>query len=413
MKRVVITGMGAVTPLGNSVDEFWDNVKNGKSGVVLIDEFKEADYSTQIGATIKNFDASQYNITKVEEKRYDKFVTFGLAAAQMAYDDAGLEEGNFDPKKTGSLVGSGIGGINVFMEQHDAFRERGSRFISPFFIPMLITNILSGFIAIRHGFKGPNFSISSACATSNHSIGTAFKFIQSGMAEILFAGGAEGAINDMGLGGFMKMKAVSSRNDAPEKASRPFDKDRDGFVMADGAGVVVLEELEHAKKRGAKIYAEVIGVGMSDDAHHMAAPHPDGEGAALALELALEDAHINKEDVDYINTHGTSTPVGDISEIKAIKQIFGDVAKKLFISSTKSMVGHMLGASGAAELIATVKGMNDGIIHPTINVDNQDPECDLNVVPNQAIEHDVKIAMSDSFGFGGHNSVLVVKKYAD
>jgi len=413
MKRVVITGMGAVTPLGNSVDEFWDNVKNGKSGVVLIDEFKKAGYATQIGATIKNFDASQYNITKMEEKRYDKFVTFGLAAAQMAYDDAGLEEGNFDPKKTGSLVGSGIGGINVFMEQHDAFREKGSRFISPFFIPMLITNILSGFIAIRHGFTGPNFSISSACATSNHSIGTAFKFIQSGMAEILFAGGAEGAINDMGLGGFMKMKAISSRNDAPEKASRPFDKDRDGFVMAEGAGVVVLEELEHAKKRGAKIYAEVIGVGMSDDAHHMAAPHPDGEGAALALELALEDAQINKEDVDYINTHGTSTPAGDISEVKAIKQTFGDAAKKLFISSTKSMIGHMLGAAGAAELIATVKGMNEGIIPPTINVENQDPECDLNVVPNQAIEHDVNIAMSDSFGFGGHNAVLVVKKYAD
>lgn len=413
MKRVVITGMGAVTPLGNSVDEFWNNVKNGKSGVVLIDEFKEADYTTQIGATIKNFDASQFNITKVEEKRYDKFVTFGLAAAQMAYDDAGLEEGNFDPKKTGSLVGSGIGGINVFMEQHDAFRERGSRFISPFFIPMLITNILSGFIAIRHGFKGPNFSISSACATSNHSIGTAFKLLQSGMAEILFAGGSEGAINDMGLGGFIKMKAVSSRNDAPEKASRPFDKDRDGFVMGDGSGVVVLEELEHAKKRGAKIYAEIIGVGMSDDAYHMAAPHPEGDGAALALELALDDAQINKEDVDYINTHGTSTPVGDIVEVKAIKKTFGDAAKKLFINSTKSMVGHMLGASGAVELIATVKGMNEGIIHPTINVENQDPECDLNVVPNQAIEHDVKIAMSDSFGFGGHNAVIVVKKYAD
>lgn len=413
MKRVVITGMGAVTPLGNSVDEFWNNVKNGKSGVVLIDEFKEADYTTQIGATIKNFDASQFNITKVEEKRYDKFVTFGLAAAQMAYDDAGLEEGNFDPKKTGSLVGSGIGGINVFMEQHDAFRERGSRFISPFFIPMLITNILSGFIAIRHGFKGPNFSVSSACATSNHSIGTAFKFIQSGMAEILFAGGAEGAINDMGLGGFIKMKAVSSRNDAPEKASRPFDKDRDGFVMGDGAGVVVLEELEHAKKRGAKIYAEVIGVGMSDDAYHMAAPHPEGDGAALALELAMEDAQINKEDVDYINTHGTSTPAGDIAEVKAVKKTFGDVSKKLFINSTKSMIGHMLGAAGAVELITTVKEINEGIIHPTINVENQDPECDLNVVPNQAIEHDVKIAMSDSFGFGGHNAVLVVKKYAD
>jgi 3-oxoacyl-[acyl-carrier-protein] synthase II len=402
--------MGCVTPLGSTVSELWDGVKNGRSGIKIIDFAKEAGYPTYIGGSVSGFDPLKY-ITPVENKRFDKFIVYGLGAAQQAYDDAGLASANLDLVRCGVLAGSGIGGLNIFTSQHNEFIKRGYKGVSPFFIPLLITNMLAGMIAIRFKFRGTNFSISSACATSNHSIGTAFKLIQSGYSDLLFAGGSEAAISDMGFSGFIQIGALSGRNDAPEKASRPFDKDRDGFVMSDGSGIVVLEDYEHAKRRGARIHAEVIGTGMSDDAHHMAAPHPEGEGAALALQVALHDAGIKPEDVDYINMHGTSTPAGDPAECKAIHQVFGAHASKLCVSSTKSMVGHMLGAAGGVELIATIKGLQEGIAHPTINVDNQDPSCDLDVVPNKAIRRDIRVAMSNSFGFGGHNGVVVVKRF--
>lgn len=412
MRRVVITGMGAVTPLGHTIDEYWDGLKNGRSGIRVLEEYKEKGFPSHIGGSIQNLETGSL-FTPMELKRFDKFIVYGLAAASYAWDHSGLDKDKIDPKRTGALVGSGIGGLNIFMEQHEKYLEKGYKAVSPFFIPMLISNMLSGQIANRYGLMGPNFCIASACATSNHSVGTAYRFIQHGEVDIVFAGGAEGAITGMGLSGFINMKAVSRRNDAPEKASRPFDKDRDGFVMADGAGVVILEELEHAKKRGARIYAEVIGMGMSDDAYHMAAPHPEGSGALLAMQIAMKDAKVNPEDIDYVNMHGTSTPVGDIAETKAIHKAFGESAKKLTVSSTKSMVGHMLGAAGGVELIATMKTMEESLIAPTINVENQDPECDLDVVPNVAREKNVDIAMSNSFGFGGHNGVIIVKKYKD
>ncbi len=412
MRRVVITGLGAVTPLGCSVDKLWEGLINGRSGIGIIEEYQKANYPSQIGGRVSDdFNPTQY-MSAVEVKRFDRFITYGLIAACMAYDDSGLNGTNPDMSRIGSVVGSGIGGIQVFMTQHEGFLQRGYKAVSPFFIPLIITNMLSGQIAIKLGLRGPNFSISSACATSNHSIGTAFKMIQSGVADIMFAGGAEAAITNMGVSGFIQIKALSERNSEPQKASRPFDKDRDGFVMGDGAGVLILEELEMAKKRGAKIYGEIIGMGMSDDAYNMVAPHPEGEGASLAMEMALQDAKINADQIDYINMHGTSTIAGDIAEVRAVKKTFKDHAHKLCVSSTKSMVGHMLGAAGAVELIATLKMMETGIIHPTINVENQDPECDLDIVPNKAIERGVDIAMSNSFGFGGHNGVIVVKKYS-
>jgi 3-oxoacyl-[acyl-carrier-protein] synthase II len=402
--------MGCVTPLGSTVDQFWDGVKNGRSGIGVIDPIKAMNFPVYIGGLVKDFDPLKY-ILPVENKRFDRFITYGLGAAQQAYDDAGLKDAPVDLDRCGVLVGSGIGGLNIFMQQHKAYLEKGYKVVSPFFIPLLITNMLAGQIAIRFKFRGVNFSVSSACATSNHSVGTAFKFIQGGYADVIFAGGAEAAINEMGIAGFIQIQALSKRNDEPGKASRPFDRDRDGFVMADGSGVLVLEELEHAKKRGAKIHAEIIGTGMSDDAYHMAAPQPDGEGAALALKMALADAKLNPEQVDYINMHGTSTPAGDPAECKAIKKAFGDHAKRLCVNSTKSMIGHMLGAAGGVELIATVKCLQEGLVHPTINVENQDPECDLDVVPNTARERPVKVALSNSFGFGGHNGVVAVRKF--
>jgi len=409
-RRVVVTGMGAVTPFGVGNDKFFDGLKSAKSAIRKLDLDPEK-YKCRIAGIVPDWDPLQF-VSKPEAKRMDKFLQFAVGAATLAYEDAGLTDDNFDKDSAGVIIGSGIGGIEIFRENSLMF-ENTTR-VSPYFIPMIITNMASAKVAIKYGLRGPNFSITSACATSNHAIGTSFDIIRLGRADIVLTGGAEAATTPMGLQGFAIIKAVSSRNDEPEKASRPFDKDRDGFVMSEGAGVLVLEELEHAKKRGAKIYAEIIGFGMSDDAYDVVAPHPDGDAASLSMQKCIEDADIKPEDVDYINAHGTSTPLGDVAEIKAIKKTFGEHAKNLMVSSTKSMIGHLLGAAGAVELIATILGIKNSMVFPTINLDNLDPEIDLDCVPNEVRYTDkVKIALSNSFGFGGHNSTVAIKKYEE
>jgi 3-oxoacyl-[acyl-carrier-protein] synthase II len=359
---------------------------------------------------VDNFKPEDY-IEPKEARRMDRFLQMGMASAKLAYEDANLHQTEFDKTRTGVIIGSGIGGLKLFEDQHSFYLQTGK--VSPYFIPMLITNMISGMVAIKYGLKGPNFSVTSACATSNHAIASAYELIKRNKAEIILAGGSEASITPMGIQGFAIMKALSTRNDEPEKASRPFDKDRDGFVMGEGAGVVVLEELEHAKKRGAKIYAEMIGVGMTDDAYDMVAPHPDGESAALCMKLCIEDAKIKPEDVDYINAHGTSTPLGDLAEIKAIKKAFGNHSKKILVSSTKSMIGHLLGAAGAVELIATILGIVNDVVLPTINLDNYDPQIDIDCVPNVERKQKINVAISNSFGFGGHNCTIAVKKYEE
>jgi len=401
--------MGVVTALGSDLETFWNNLAAGKSGITRIESFDVSEFPTQIAAEIKDFNPEDY-MDKKEARRMDRFVQLAVAAGKMAMRDAGLDPGaNIDPERLGVIVGSGIGGLGTWEEQHSILLEKGPKRVSPFFIPMMIANMASGQISIIIGAKGPNTTAVTACATGTHSIGDSFKLIQRGEADAMICGGAEAAIRPTGLAGFCSMRAMSTRNDEPEKASRPFDIERDGFVMGEGSGVLVLESLEHALKRGARIYAEVIGYGMSGDAYHMTDPDPDG--AARCMQRALKDAGIAPEAIDYINAHGTSTPVGDKSETTAIKKTFGDHAYKLAVSSTKSMTGHLLGAAGGIEAVILALTLKNGVIAPTINLENPDPECDLDYVPNAARKADVRTALSNSFGFGGHNATIVMRKY--
>lgn len=411
-RRVVITGMGVVSPVGNTLKEFWDNLVNGRSGAVPITDFDVSKFETRIACKVKNFDGSKW-IGPKDLKRMDPFVRFAVVAAKMALEDAKLDVPNSNPERIGVLVGSGIGGITTVEEQHLIMLEKGPSRMSPFLIPMLIVNMAPGQISIQTGARGPNSCIATACATSAHAVGEAARLILHGDADAMIAGGAEAAITNLGLGGFCAMHALSTRNDEPQRASRPFDRDRDGFVMGEGAGILVLEELEHAKKRGAKIYCEVVGYGLTGDAYHMTAPAPDGEGASRCMKMALDDAGLNPEDVDYINAHGTSTALNDKLETMAIKRVFKDYAKKVPISSTKSMMGHLLGAAGSMELIVCALAMQEGFVPPTINYETPDPDCDLDYVPNQARQLKVDVALSNSLGFGGHNATLVAKRFVD
>ncbi|MBN3526140.1 beta-ketoacyl-ACP synthase II [Paenibacillus apiarius] len=407
--RVVVTGMGVVTALGSDLDTFWSSLLEGKSGVSRVEAFDVTDYPTQIAASVKDFNPEAY-MDKKEARRMDRFVQFAVAASKNALEDAKLNvKEQTDPDRVGVIVGSGIGGLGTWEEQHTILMEKGVKRVSPFFIPMMIANMASGQVSMTVGARGPNTAAVSACATGTHSIGDAFKIIQRGDADVMICGGAEATIRPIGMAGFCSMRAMSTRNDEPERASRPFDVDRDGFVMGEGAGVLVLESLEHALQRGARIYAEVAGYGMSADAHHMTEPDPTG--AAQCMTRAIRDAELKPEQIDYINAHGTSTPVGDKSETKAIKNALGEHAYKVAVSSTKSMTGHLLGAAGGVEAVICGLALMRGIIPPTINLENQDPECDLDYVPNVPRQADVKVAMSNSFGFGGHNATLVLKKF--
>ena len=410
-RRVVVTGMGAVTPLGLSVEEFWKNLLAGKSGAAPITYFDTAAYDTHFACELKGFKASDY-LDRKGAQRMDPFAQYALVSADMAVKDAGLPVNDIDPDRIGVVYGSGIGGMTTYDAQFTNYMQGGPRRISPFFIPMLIPDIACGNISIKYGFKGPNYATVSACATASHAIGDAFRIIQYGDADIMVCGGSEAPITPMGLGGFNSMKALSTRNETPEKASRPFDANRDGFVMGEGGGTLVLEELEHAKKRGRKIYCELVGIGFTADAHHITAPPEGGEGAVRSMRRALNDAGISPREIDYINVHGTSTPAGDISETQAIKTVFGQQAKDVNISSTKSMTGHLLGAAGAVEAIVAILACVHDIIPPTINYETPDPACDLDYTPNTAVRRTVRYALSNTFGFGGHNATLLVKKYA-
>jgi 3-oxoacyl-[acyl-carrier-protein] synthase II len=409
-RRVVITGLGVVTPIGSNVATFWENLKNGKSGISLIDFFDTTDYATKFAGIVRDFNPEEY-IDKKELRRLDRFVQFAIGAAKQAVDDANLQITEENAERIGVYIGSGIGGISTLLENYRVLQEKGPRRVSPFMIPMMIANMASGQVSIFLGAQGPNSSPISACATGTNAIGDAFKMIERGAADAMIAGGAEAAICELSIAGFSNAKALSTRNDAPEKASRPFDLNRDGFVMGEGAGIVVLESLEHALARGARIYAEIVGYGMSGDAYHITAPAPEGRGAYRAMRDALLDANLSPEDVDYINAHGTSTDLNDKFETMAIKKAFGDHAYRLAISSNKSMIGHLLGAAGGVEAIATVKTIEEGVIPPTINYETPDPDCDLDYVPNVARQADVRVAMSNSLGFGGHNATIVLKKY--
>ncbi|RKN86557.1 beta-ketoacyl-ACP synthase II [Paenibacillus ginsengarvi] len=410
-RRVVITGMGVMSSLGHDLETFWNNLMAGQSGVSVIESFDTSEYTTHIAAEIHDFNPEDY-MDKKEARRMDRFVQFAVAASKAAIDNAKLDiGGNTDPERCGVYVGSGIGGLGTWEEQHKILLEKGPKRVSPFFIPMMIANMASGQISMTFGAKGPNSTAVTACATGTHSIGDSYKLIQSDEADVMICGGAEATIRPTGMAGFCALRAMSTRNEEPEKASRPFDIDRDGFVMGEGAGILVLEELEHAKKRGAHIYAEVIGYGMSGDAHHMTDPDPDG--AARCMARAIRDAGIDASEIDYINAHGTSTPIGDRSETTAIKKALGAHAYKVAISSTKSMTGHLLGAAGGVEAVISGLTIERGRIAPTINLDNQDPECDLDYVPNVPREASVNVAMSNSFGFGGHNATIVLKRFAE
>ncbi len=410
-KRIVITGIGVVTPIGIGQQEFWAALHTGKSGVGKVSYFDTTDYPCKIDAEVKGFNPELY-IEKKTIRRMDRFTQYAYAAADMAIKDAGLDIATIDKDRAGVIVGSGIGGLSTIEEEHVVLKERGARRVSPFLIPKLISNMAPGEIAIRWGFTGPNYAVSSACATSNHAIGDALRLLRYGDADVIVAGGSEAAITPLGFAGFCSARTLSTRNDEPTKASRPFDKDRDGFVMGEGAGIVVLETLDHALARGAKIYAELAGYGATDDAYHITAPNPEAISAVKAMKRALLDADIKPEDVQYVNAHGTSTELNDKTETKALKIVFGDYAKKLAISSTKSMTGHLLGAAGVVEMVATVLCIQNKMAHPTINYTTADPECDLDYVPNQARPLDIRCALSNSLGFGGHNAVLVVKRYA-
>ena len=408
-RRVVVTGMGVITSLGQDLDTFWNSLMAGRSGVSMIESFDTSDLPTRIAAEIKDFNPEQY-MDKKEARRMDRFVQFAVAASRRAIEDANLDIArDTDPERCGVYIGSGIGGLETWEEQHKILLEKGPKRVSPFFIPMMIANMASGQVSIMFGAKGPNSTAVTACATGSHSIGDSYKLIQSGEADVMICGGAEATIRPTGMAGFCAMRAMSTRNEEPERASRPFDIGRDGFVMGEGAGILVLEELEHAKKRGARIYAEVAGYGMSGDAHHITDPDPNG--AARCMKRAMADAGLQPEDIHYINAHGTSTPIGDKSETAAIKMALGEHAYKVAVSSTKSMTGHLLGAAGGVEAVISGLTIYHGKIAPTINLEQQDPECDLDYVPNEPREADVRVAMSNSFGFGGHNATIILKKY--
>jgi 3-oxoacyl-[acyl-carrier-protein] synthase II len=410
-RRVVITGLGCITPLGETVPELFEAVCAGKSGITQIESFDTSAYPVHFGGEVKNFDVKKYIDVRVS-RRMDRYAHFALAAAITAMKDSGLDVAQEDPYRFGAIVGTGIGGLQTIEEQHVKLREKGPERVSPFSVPRLMANAASGNIAIQFGLRGPNFCVSSACASANHSIGEAFLSIAYGRSDLQITGGSEAAVSHIGLASFCAARSLSKKNDTPQQASRPFDRDRDGFVLAEGAGVLILEEYEHARKRGARIYAELLGYSATDDGHHITAPLPKGEGAAKAMELALEEAQLPREAVDYVNAHGTGTELNDLAESTAIKSVFGDHAYKLAISSTKSCLGHSLGATGAVELIISIMAINNSIIPPTINLDNPDEKCDpkLDFVPLKARERDVRVAISNSLGFGGHNSCLAVGK---
>jgi 3-oxoacyl-[acyl-carrier-protein] synthase II len=409
-KRVVITGLGLVTPLGIGVEASWKAAVEGRSGICHITQFDASSMPVRIAGEVKGFDPAQY-IEAKEIKKMDRFIHFAMAAATMAVEDSGLKIIEENAERVGVIIGAGMGGLPAIEHYHKAFLEKGYKRISPFFTPMLIINLASGNVSIKFGAKGPNSAAVTACAAGSHSIGDAFKIIQRGDADVMIAGGTESVITPLGIGGFAVMKALSTRNEEPEKASRPFDAGRDGFVMGEGSGVIILESLESALNRGAKIYAEIVGYGMSSDAYHITTPSPNGDGAARCMKAALKDADVEPEEIDYINAHGTSTKYGDELETAAVKTVFGGHAYKLCVSSTKSMTGHLLGASGGVEAIFSILSIYNNTVLPTINLENPDPECDLDYVPNKARQRDVEYAMSNSFGFGGTNACLVFRKY--
>jgi 3-oxoacyl-[acyl-carrier-protein] synthase II len=410
-RRVVVTGLGLVSPLGLTAEETWVGLVAGRSGAAPIRRFDPSDLEVRFGCEVKDFDPAQY-IDRKEAKRYDLFLQYAIAAATQAVQDAGFGAQVPEPERAGVIIGSGIGGIGTFEEQCKLYLTAGAKRVSAFFVPMFIPDIASGVVSIRTGAKGPNYCTVSACASSAHALGESFRLLQDGTVDVMITGGAEAAITPLAVAGFTNMKALSARNDAPERASRPFDKGRDGFVMGDGAGVLILEELEHARARGARIYAEMLGYGMSADAYHITQPAPGGEGAKRAMYAAFADAEIDPTLVGYINTHGTSTPHGDVAEVKAIKDVFGEHAYRLVAGSTKSMTGHLLGAAGGLEFAICVLTLVNGVIPPTINPDDPDPDCDLDVAANVAVRRDVRVALSNSFGFGGHNVSLLVSRYS-
>jgi len=410
-RRVVVTGLGVVSPLGNDLETFWSQLLAGQCGVDKIRSFDASGFDTQIAAEVKNFDPTPAFPSPKEIRRTDRFSQFGVYAGWQALRDSGMDLTQVNRDEVGVFFGSGIGGLQTTAEQHKILLERGPGRLSPFMIPMLILNMASGLFSMYYKLRGPNFATCSACATSSHAIGEAWRTIKMGDAQIIYAGGAEATIVPIGIGGFCAMRAMSTRNDQPKRASRPFDKERDGFVMGEGAGVLVLEELEHAKKRGARIYCEMVGYGNTADANHVTAPAPEGEGAARCMRMALRNAQLNPEDISYINAHGTSTPQGDIAETQAIKAVFGAHARKLAVSSTKGATGHMLGAAGGVEMAICAKAIQTGTVPPTINYEVPDPECDLDYVPNTARQREVNAVVSNSFGFGGHNASIVAKKF--
>ncbi len=409
-RRVVVTGLGMLSPVGNTAEESWKAILNGQSGITSIDHFDTTDFPTKFAGLVKDFDPEAYGISKKDARKMDLFIQYGVAAGLQAFQDSGLEVNEENATRIGVSIGSGIGGLGLIEQNHTSLTNGGPRKLSPFFVPSTIINMAAGHLSIMKGLRGPNVAITTACTTGTHAIGFAARMIAYGDADVMVAGGAEKASTPMGMGGFAAAKALSSRNDEPQKASRPWDKDRDGFVLGDGAGVLVLEEYEHAKARGARIYAELIGFGMSGDAHHMTAPPDDGSGAALSMKNALKDAGVAPESIGYINAHGTSTPLGDKAELRAVKKTFGEHAYKLMVSSTKSMTGHLLGAAGAVEAIITILALRDQIAPPTINLDNPDEECDLDLVANVAKPASIECALSNSFGFGGTNGSLVFKR---
>ncbi len=410
--RVVITGMGVISPIGNNLNDFWDNLVSGKSGIALTTRCDCTDLASRISGEVKGFDPLDF-MSKKESRRVDLSQQYAIAASQMAYDNSGLNSDRLDSNRAGVLIGSGIGGIITFEIQHSLVVDGKANRVSPFFIPMMIADMSAGIVSIRFGFKGPNYAAVSACASGANAIGDAFQIIQRGSADIMITGGTEASITRTAIAGFCNAKALSTRNDQPEKASRPFDKDRDGFVVSEGAGILVLEKLEHALDRGARIHGEMTGLGMSADAYHITAPSPDGDGAARSMQAAIDDAGISADDINYINTHGTSTGLGDIAESLAIKKVFGERAKKIPCNSTKSMIGHLLGATGAVELIASLLQIENKELHPTVNHDNPDEQCDLYYVDDGPIDYEISCLLSNSFGFGGHNVTLLIKDFAD
>lgn len=409
-RTVVITGLGVVSALGTGLDKFWQNVVAGENGIGEITQFDASQFSTRIAAEVKDFQAEEY-MDRKEARRRDRYIQFASACAKMAWQDANLNEGQYDPQRSGVIISSGIGGIATFESNNFTYFQKGPGRISPFFIPMMISNMASGVVSIELGVKGVNYAVTSACASSAHAIGTATDMIRLGRADLMVTGGSEAAITPMAVGGFCSMHALSTRNDDPSHACRPFDKERDGFVMGEGAAVLILESLAHAKARGAKIYAVLAGYGATADAHHITAPDPEGRGAMNAMRFAIQDAGLSLEDIDYINAHGTSTPLGDPAEVKAIKGVFGERAYKLAVSSTKSMLGHTLGATGAIEAVISALSLKHQILAPTINYEYPDPECDLDFVPNLARQQEVRAVLSNSFGFGGQNAVLALARY--